>query len=176
MAHGMVQQLYREIRTTSYLLHPPLLDECGLGSALTSYVQGVVERSGLSIDLSIHDDFGRLPADMELAIFRIVQECLTNVHRYSGSKTASIQVDRRTESIRIEVRDGGNGISPERLEEIHSGGAGVGIRATRERVHHLHAEMRHESNSLGTSIAADIPVWTDVKLTAAHPLRADQSS
>src|SRR5579864_3792343 len=84
----VVQQLHREIRTTSYLLHPPSLDECGLASALSWYVQGVTERSGLAITLSIAEDFGRLPSDMELAIFRVVQECLTNIHRHAESKTA----------------------------------------------------------------------------------------
>jgi len=167
----MVQQLSREIRTTSYLLHPPLLDECGLGSTLKSYVHGIVERSGLLIDLSIPDDFGRLPADMELAIFRIVQECLTNIHRHSGSKTASIRVDRRAESICVEVRDGGKGISPARLKEIQSGAAGVGIRGIRERLRHLRAEMRIESNGSGTCISADIPLSGDAQMTDVQSLQ-----
>jgi CheY-like chemotaxis protein len=84
----MVQQLHRDIRTTSYLLHPPLLDESGLYSALRWYTQGLVERSNLQINLEISQDFGRLPRDMELVVFRLVQECLTNIHRHSGSKTA----------------------------------------------------------------------------------------
>ena len=88
---GVVQQLSREIRTTSYLLHPPLLDECGLASALNWYVEGLAERSGIAIKLDIADNVGRLPSDMELAIFRLVQECLTNIHRHSGSKTASFE-------------------------------------------------------------------------------------
>jgi len=88
----IVQQLHREIRTTSYLLHPPLLDECGLASALNWYVEGLARRSGIAIKLDIAEDIGRLPNDMELAVFRLVQECLTNINRHSGSKTADIRV------------------------------------------------------------------------------------
>ena len=82
----LLQQLHREIRTTSYLLHPPLLDEAGLNSALSWYVQGLSQRSGIGIELEIPEGFGRLPRDLELAIFRLVQESLTNIHRHSGSK------------------------------------------------------------------------------------------
>src|SRR5580698_3892494 len=89
-----VQQLHREIRTTSYLLHPPLLDENGLYSAISWYLQGLRERSGLEVQLDIPKEFGRLPRDMELVIFRLVQECLTNIHRHSESKTASIRIVR----------------------------------------------------------------------------------
>jgi PAS domain S-box-containing protein len=128
----IVQQLHREIRTTSYLLHPPLLDEAGIRSALSWYVQGVTERSAIAIDLSISENFGRLPADIELAIFRVVQECLTNIYRHADSKTASIRVAREKSHVHIEVRDEGKGISPERLEEIQAKGSGVGIAGIRE--------------------------------------------
>src|SRR5260370_12124491 len=87
---NLVQQLSREIRTTSYLLHPPLLDENGLSQAIHWYMQGLKERSDLDIELSIPENFGRLPADLELTIFRIVQEGLTNIHRHSGTKTPTI--------------------------------------------------------------------------------------
>jgi hypothetical protein len=89
------QQLHREIRTTSYLLHPPLLDESGLASALNMYVDGLAERSDVAITLDVADNVGRLPSDMELTIFQLVQECLTNIHRHSGSKTAPIRARRR---------------------------------------------------------------------------------
>src|SRR5678815_5572644 len=91
----MVQHLTQELRTTSYLLHPPLLDESGLSSPLSWYVQGLTERSGLAIDLQIPENFERLPREMELVIFRLVQECLTNIHRHSGSKTALIRIERK---------------------------------------------------------------------------------
>jgi PAS domain S-box-containing protein len=154
----VVQQLHREIRTTSYLLHPPLLDECGLASALNWYVEGLAERSHIAITLDIAADLGRLPGDMEIAIFRLVQECLTNIHRHSGSKTALIRVAREGERVRTEVRDHGKGISPERLSEIQSHGSGVGMRGIRERIRQFHGEMKIESNDSGTSVTVRIPV------------------
>jgi PAS domain S-box-containing protein len=156
----IVQQLHREIRTTSYLLHPPLLDESGLASALNMYVDGLAERSDVAITLDVADNVGRLPSDMELTIFRVVQECLTNIYRHSGSKTALIRVAREGESVCTEVRDHGKGISPERLLEIQSHGSGVGIRGIRERIRQFHGEMKIESNDSGTSVIISIPVPT----------------
>ena len=169
---AMVQQLHREIRTTSYLLHPPLLDESGLASALTLYVEGLAERSHVAITLDVADDVGRLPSDMELAVFRLVQECLTNIYRHSGSKTALIRVARQGESIRAEVRDHGKGISPERLLEIQSHGAGVGIRGIRERIRQFHGEMKIESNDSGTSVIVSIPLPKEVPSADNEELQA----
>jgi PAS domain S-box-containing protein len=167
----VVQQLYREIRTTSYLLHPPLLDEAGLPSALGWYVQGVAQRSGIAIDLDITDNFGRLPPDMELAIFRMVQECLTNILRHSESKTARIRVARERESIRLEVRDQGKGISPERLAEIHSRGSGVGISGIRERLRQFHGDVKVESTGAGTTVLASIPLPPATRATETEQLK-----
>ena len=155
-AESLVQHLNKEIRTTSYLLHPPLLDETGLSSALNWYVQGLRERSGLDVDLSIPERFGRLPDDMELVVFRIVQESLTNVHRHSGSKTASIRVAREGDKIRVEVKDQGRGMSPEKLAKIQSQGSGVGISGMRERLRHFGGELIVESNGTGTKIVATL--------------------
>jgi two-component system, NarL family, sensor kinase len=168
----MVQQLFREIRTTSYLLHPPLLDEAGLSSALNWYVQGVGERSGIRISLSISDDVGRLPAEMELAIFRMVQECLTNIHRHAESKTALIRLIRQGESLWIEVRDEGKGIPGQRLAEIQSRGSGVGIGGIRERLRQFHGEMKIESNSSGTTVIASIPLPKDASSQGQERFRA----
>lgn len=167
----VVQQLHREIRTTSYLLHPPLLDEAGLSSALNWYVQGIVERSGMSIDLSMPDDLGRFPADMELAIFRVVQECLTNIHRHAESKTASIRVARKNESVCIEVQDHGRGIAPERLAEIQSRGSGVGIGGIRERLRQYHGEVKIESDASGTRVFASVPIPKEDRLTEIERLQ-----
>jgi PAS domain S-box-containing protein len=156
-AEGLVQHLSREIRTTSYLLHPPLLDESGLASALNWYVQGLKERSGLDVNLRIPDNFERLPADTELVIFRIVQESLTNVHRHSGSKTASIRIAHEADRIIVEIQDHGKGMSAERLIEIRSQGSGVGISGMRERLRHFNGELLVESNSSGTTILATLP-------------------
>ena len=151
-AEGLIGHLSQEIRTTSYLLHPPLLDESGLSSALRWYVRGLAERSGLNIDLKIPDNFERLPRDLELVVFRIVQECLTNIHRHSGSKTAVIQVAREGDNIAVEVQDQGKGISRERLAQIQSQSVGVGIRGMHERIRQFHGELTIESNSRGTKI------------------------
>jgi PAS domain S-box-containing protein len=159
-AQDLIQSLTQEIRTTSYLLHPPMLDEIGLSSALRWYIDGLAERSGLSIELNISDNFGRLSPELELAIFRLVQECLTNIHRHSGSNTAIIRIARERGKIYAEVRDQGKGISPERLVEIQSRGVGVGIGGMRERVRQSRGELTVDSNALGTKIVAIFPCET----------------
>jgi PAS domain S-box-containing protein len=159
-AQDLVQHLTQEIRTTSYLLHPPMLDESGLSYALQWYVQGLRERSELDIDLKISENFERLSREIELVIFRLVQECLTNVHRHSESKTALIRVFREADKIHVEVQDHGKGMSQERFAEVQSQGTGVGIRGMRERVRQVHGELTIESNPLGTRISATFPAKT----------------
>jgi PAS domain S-box-containing protein len=154
---NLVQQLSREIRTTSYLLHPPLLDENGLSQAIHWYMQGLKERSDLDIELSIPENFGRLPADLELTIFRIVQEGLTNIHRHSGSKTATIRLSRSADSVLLRIEDHGNGISPEKLTAIRAQRTGVGITGMRERVRHLKGVMDIQSNGTGATISVTFP-------------------
>jgi two-component system sensor histidine kinase UhpB len=156
-AQDLIQALTREIRTTSYLLHPPTLHHRGLSSPLRWYIDGLAERSGLSIELNIPEDLERLAPEAELAIFRLVQECLTNIHRHSGSKTAVIRIAREGDKIYAEVQDHGKGISRERLAEVQSKGAGVGIRGMRERVRQSHGELTVDSNALGTKITAIFP-------------------
>jgi two-component system, NarL family, sensor kinase len=111
----------------------------------------------LRITLKIPQGFGRLPRDLELVVFRLVQECLTNIHRHSGSKTASIRIDRQSTQITPEIRDAGHGMSPAKLAEIQSGGSGVGIRGVRERLPQFKGEMKIESNGSGTRILVTIP-------------------
>jgi two-component system, NarL family, sensor kinase len=167
----VVQQLHREIRTTSYLLHPPLLDEAGLRSALSWYVQGVAQRSGIEIELDISDQFGRLPAEMELAIFRIVQECLTNIHRHADCKSARIRIAREDASIRIDVHDDGKGISPQRLAEIETRGSGVGIAGIRERLRQFKGEMKIEPMNPGTRVLVNIPFRSSARAADPEPLQ-----
>jgi PAS domain S-box-containing protein len=157
-AEGMVQHLSQEIRTTSYLLHPPLLDESGISSALSWYVRGLAERSNLEIDLKIPENFGRLPSEMELLIFRLVQESVTNIHRHSGSKTALIQIEREENTIHVKVEDKGGGMPPERLAEIQSHGTGVGITGMRERVRQFRGDLIIESNGSGTRVYVTLPL------------------
>ncbi len=157
-AQILARQLNQEIRTTSYLLHPPLLDESGLAEALLWYIRGLKERSNLEITLDIPENFGRLSHEMELVLFRIVQECLTNVHRHSGSKPAIIQLSRNRNAVSLDVRDEGKGILPERLTEIQSLGAGVGIRGMRERILQLGGEMKIRSGNTGTTVSVTLPL------------------
>jgi len=156
-----VQQLHREIRTASYLLHPPLLDESGLSSALSWYVEGLAERSSLEVSLNISQDFGRLPADMELLVFRLVQECLTNIHRHSGSTSGFIHVARQNGMVTVEVQDRGKGISKEKLAEIQSRGSGVGIRGMRERLRQYKGNLKIESGASGTTVSVTLPVQAE---------------
>lgn len=158
---SLVQQLSREIRTTSYLLHPPLLDESGLSEAIRWYMQGLMDRGGLAIELDIPDDFGRLPQDLELAVFRIVQEALTNIHRHSGSKTARIRLSRGGDSVLLEIQDDGKGISAEKLAAIKTQRTGVGIAGMRERVRQCKGEMDIQSNSAGSQISVTLPIAMD---------------
>jgi PAS domain S-box-containing protein len=159
-AEELVQHLTQEIRTTSYLLHPPLLDESGISSALSWYVKGLAERSSLEIDLKVPANFGRLPSDMELLIFRLVQESVTNIHRHSGSKTALIRIEREENTVHLRIEDQGRGMSPERLTEIQSHGTGIGIRGMSERVRHFRGDLVIESNGSGTRVHAIIPLTT----------------
>jgi PAS domain S-box-containing protein len=156
-AEQIVQQLQREIRTASYLLHPPLLDEIGLASALEWYTQGLSDRSGVNITLKIPRDFGRIPREIELVIFRLVQECLTNIHRHSGAKNAVIYIWRVHDIVSIEVSDDGRGMPSDKLAEVQRGGSGVGIGGMRERVRQFQGEMKIESDSSGTKIFVTIP-------------------
>ena len=157
----MVRELTKEIRTTSYLLHPPLLDENGLPAALPWYIRGLSERSGLDIAFCISEEFGRLPREQELTIFRLVQECLTNIHRHSGSKTASIRIKRDPDKILVEVQDQGKGIPREKLTQIEDGISGVGIRGMRERLRQFQGEMIVESVGTGTTVVVSIPTPRD---------------
>jgi two-component system, NarL family, sensor histidine kinase UhpB len=141
---NLVRQLGEEIRTMSYLLHPPLLDEAGLADALQWYIRGIRERSGLSTELTVDENLGRLPREAELLFFRLVQEGLTNIHRHSGSGTAVISIQRGRDDIWLEIQDAGRGMPPEKLREIQSQGGGVGIRGMRERIRPFGGHMNIE--------------------------------
>jgi len=157
----LVNDMSRDIRTISYLLHPPLLDEAGLASALQWYIRGFTERSGIKVDLELPEGFDRLPRDMETAIFRLVQECLTNIHRHSESPTATIGVIRSNGEVRIEVQDQGKGIPPDKKLELMSAGTpGVGIRGMRERLRQLGGtlEINSNGNGSGTLVVVRLPV------------------
>ena len=160
-----LQQSIREVRTVSYLLHPPLLDEVGLGPALRCYVDGYSERSGLAVDLDVAPDVDRLPPDTELAVFRIVQEALTNVSRHSQSPTARIRLVRETASdgsnIVLTIEDAGRGMpaisNARALIGRKRGARGVGLASMRERLHQLGGLLEIESAVGRTVVRAMIP-------------------
>jgi signal transduction histidine kinase len=158
---AIVNQVSDELRTISYLLHPPLLDEMGLESALRWFVDGFAQRSGIQIKLNLVSDFGRLSADLETAVFRVVQECLTNIHRHSGSSTAAIRLSHGSGAVVLEIEDAGKGIAPERLTQIASFGAtGVGLRGIRERIKDFKGELEIASGESGTQVRVSIPLNT----------------
>jgi signal transduction histidine kinase/DNA-binding NarL/FixJ family response regulator len=154
----LVQQLTQEIRTASYLLHPPLLDDTGLSGALRWYVAGLSKRSGIDITLELDEALGRLPRDLEAAVFHIVQESLTNIHRHSGSKTATLRIARTGGRLLLDIEDRGTGIPADILQEIQTQGSGVGIAGMRERVLHFNGDIRITSINTGTRIAVTFPV------------------
>ena len=153
-----VRQLHSDIRTTSYLLHPPLLDESGLQAAISWYAAGLTERTALHIDVDISDDFGRLPRDLELVLFRFVQEALTNIHRHAGATKAWIVMSRSQTHVTAEVLDNGSGMSAERLRQVSSGGSGLGTRGMRERIRQFQGSMEIHSDSTGTKVSIQIPL------------------
>lgn len=155
----LVEQVSREIRTISHLLHPPLLDVAGLVSALRWYVDGFSERSKIKVDLDIPPDFGRLPDEVEIAIFRIVQECLTNIHRHSGSDSATIALAKQNDSLTVQVKDNGKGIPKEKQRDLlESGRAGIGFGGMRERLRQLNGSLDIQSEGRGTTVIARLKV------------------
>jgi PAS domain S-box-containing protein len=157
----LIGELSTEIRTISHLLHPPMLDEVGLSSALRLYLEGFAERSKIKAELKIPNDIGRLSREVETAVFRVVQECLTNIHRHSGSAVARVVISRANHDLRVEVQDEGKGISPGKRREVEMPGkAGVGIRGMRERIRQLGGslEISSPANGTGTVLVALLPV------------------
>lgn len=153
----LVRILYQELRMTSYLLHPPLLDEVGLSSALHWYAKDIAQRSGIAIDFQVSSDFGRLSRALELTVFRVVQESLTNIHRHSGSKRAAVRMSRDAGIIALQVEDSGKGIPPEQLAAVQSGASGFGIRAMQERLRPFGGQLEITSNGGGTQVQVRIP-------------------
>ena len=156
---ALVAQISREIRIISHLLHPPLLDVAGLASALRWYVDGFSERSKIKVDLDIPDEVRRLSDEMEIAIFRMIQECLTNIHRHSGGASAKIRVHAENQRLLVEVRDTGKGMPLEKQLELSSSGRiGVGFRGMRERLRQLGGTLEVQSDGGGTVVVAVLPL------------------
>jgi signal transduction histidine kinase len=156
----LVKQATAEVRTISYLLHPPILDDLGLEDAIQWYAAGFSRRSGIQVNVDIPQDLGRFPREVELTLFRIVQEALTNIHRHSGSPTAHITISNDAGRVTLQVTDHGSGIRPETLEAMRNarGIVGVGIAGMRERVRQLGGQFEIGVDSNGTFIRLALPV------------------
>jgi signal transduction histidine kinase len=155
----LAERCSTEIRTLSYLLHPPLLDELGLSSALSIYVEGFAKRSQISVHLEISEDIGRLPGEAEMVVFRVVQQSLANIHKHSGSSRADIALKLDGHVVVLKVCDHGHGIPTAMLEAISTSGlhAGVGLTGMRERVIDMGGSFSLDSSTKGTTINVRLP-------------------
>jgi len=156
----IVDKCLTETRTISYLLHPPMLDEAGFGSAARWYVDGFSQRSGIKVNLKLPPKLGRMHRDVEVALFRAVQESLTNVHRHSGCSAVEICLSLNAKQLRLEIKDDGRGIPQKRLRSLIEGAAegGVGLAGMRERMRELGGSLQLRSDRAGTTVVISIPV------------------
>jgi signal transduction histidine kinase len=162
----LIEQLSKELRTISHLLHPPMLDEAGLEFALQWYVEGFAERSKIEVDFELAPDLGRLPRDAEIAIFRLVQESLTNIHRHAGSSTASVRIFREGDQVQVRITDQGKGMPAGHLNGNGMAKAGVGVQGMRERLRQLKGKLEIHSGPGGTTVDAILPAPAAQKMTA----------
>jgi PAS domain S-box-containing protein len=154
----LAEQSLQEVRTLSYLLHPPLLDVVGLGSALRWLASGFAERSGIAVETSVGDGLDGLPQDAATALFRVAQECLANVHRHSGSRSAHLSLFRSDSAVRLEVTDKGQGFPAETQRETAPSVVGVGLSGMRVRLEQLHGSLEVASGASGTRVTAAVPL------------------
>jgi PAS domain S-box-containing protein len=159
-SQALVNQSLQEIRTLSYLLHPPLLDQAGLVAALQWYAEGFSKRSGVYVEV-FAQAIGRLPSEIEMALFRVVQEALTNIRRHSGSEVAQIRLERQIGNVILEISDQGRGLEPSDSSS-ESISMGVGISGMRQRLRQLGGTLEISSNDRGTLIAAMVPLTNGV--------------
>jgi signal transduction histidine kinase len=154
----LLDRSIREVRTLSYVLHPPMLDETGLEDAIRYYLKGYVDRTGIAVDFEVPPDFGRIRQDMELALFRVVQESLINAHRHSGTFTAKVRLARDPGVVWLEVIDYGRGIAgfaEKKFGRDYPGG-GVGLLSMQERIKQVGGHLEIASSSEGTTVRVEI--------------------
>ncbi|MFZ1205844.1 MAG: response regulator [Candidatus Acidiferrales bacterium] len=170
---ALSKQIGEEVRTLSYVLHPPLLDELGLSSAVKWYAEGFEQRTAVKVEVDVASEFPRLPPDVEVTLFRIIQESLNNVHRYSGSQKAWVRVRlTREKKIEVEIKDAGKGINPEMLNAASRSVApiGVGIQGMKERMRQLAGKLEITSGvDRGTRVTATLPLDRINGAAAAEP-------
>jgi signal transduction histidine kinase len=155
---ALVEEAIKQTRTISHLLHPPLLEEAGLVSALRCYVEGFSQRSNLVVTLDVPEQFTALSKEVEFCIFRVVQECLTNVHRHARSPTAGIRVAQDEAFVRVEVEDAGKGMPSLPLGELSLAQTGVGLRGMQERLRQFGGALQVHSDANGTRVTATLPI------------------
>jgi signal transduction histidine kinase len=157
--NALTDAALQEVRTASYLLHPPLLDEAGIASAARWFAEGFAQRSGIDVRCDIPETMERLSRDCELVLFRILQESLTNVHRHSGASAANIRLLRDDHVLQLEIADNGKGIAAERLRRFQTSesNSGVGIAGMRERVRQLGGHLELRSSENGTTVHVSVP-------------------
>lgn len=160
---ALIGQSVQELRTLTYLLHPPLLEELGLAGALSDYAAGFSTRSGIRVEVNVGSYSGRLAPEQELALFRVAQESLTNVRRHSGSASATIRLERDVEEVRLEVQDSGRGLPANTP-------MGVGLRGMKERLHQIGGELEIESDSEGTTVLASLPLGVGDEASKSVPM------
>jgi signal transduction histidine kinase len=155
----LMQRCIAEVRTLSYLLHPPTMDAAGFVSATRWFVEGYGQRSGVKVTLDTPEDLGRLPDAIELALFRVLQEALTNVHRHSGASEAHVLVRRSSNQVVLEVKDNGRGLPEDILRQFDDTGVGtgVGLGGIRERARELGGKLTLQSDRGGTLLSITIP-------------------
>ena len=169
-SRDVVGKIGEEIRTLSYLLHPPLLDECGLASAVLWYAEGFKKRSGIHLSVSIDEELVRLTTDAETALFRVLQESLTNVHRYSGSPSAEIRIFQSASKVHLEIVDHGKGVKAGTERPTFAGAPtlGVGIPGMRERIRQLGGQLEVEFSNEGTRVYASLPTEASTEESGAQ--------
>jgi two-component system NarL family sensor kinase len=154
----LLEDAVSSTRSMSHLLYPPLVDELGFISAARSYLEGFSKRTGIEFSFDLPDSPQRLPRDLELALFRILQEALTNIQRHSKSTKAGVQFNADSRQANIKIWDNGVGIPAEMLENPHANGSGVGLAGMRERVRERKGRLNINSDSRGTAISASFPI------------------
>jgi signal transduction histidine kinase len=159
----LTERCIAEVRTLSYLLHPPTMDAVGIASAARWYVEGFGLRSGLKLTLDAPDDPVRLPDAIELALFRVLQEALTNVHRHSGASAANVLIRRSSGHVILEISDNGRGIEREVLNRFREAGSGtgIGLMSMHERARELGGKVELESDGSGTAVRITLPIPPD---------------
>jgi PAS domain S-box-containing protein len=176
-ASQLTEDALRVVRDLSYLLHPPLLDETGLRAALHWYIDGLMKRSNIKISLSVRPSvFPRLPRDIEMAAFRVVQESLTNVYRHSASDVARVEIVKESESVVVRIRDYGKGLPPDLTGRIPGPRLGVGIAGMRERVRQFGGELVISRAEPGAVVEARIPFFGLGPETESRPAPPEESA